>query len=663
MPELIREFTNFTPGELTYHESVEGGELTAQEMINLRIGSHGALRQRHSIRTTLTANDTDITGCAATQTRLYFINADGELFFRNNDRNNQTDTEIQILGRPRIITTMIPAGYIEETKLDGRISLIHEYKDFVILTSEGEDQGYWIDRSDEDDIKAYPLGFNPPTFEVTPTSLNNSNFTGFALTNVFYRFTYVRDTRSPSEVTAGNELPEEPFNTVESNPSDALLVQLTGTRNGVRLTGIKFPNPDGLENGIAVYRSRAVSTSELTRGLVDADDQDLDYKRVGIYPPTPDHPRDPLAQAPAREQNAAFDDFMTNDDRSEQEPLRFDNDRLPNTVKSFTLFNDRVFAPNADELRYSDVRFGNLALYAFPETKSIRRPVDTIFAAAYRDMLLFGGRNGLWRLTGNTEYNHDVDRVSNLGAIDAYAITTTEDVFGYISPAGLHMSDGISTSDISEPIQAHFENQEPIRGNVTFLPNGNTLWSVVYSRLDGSINRQTFMRGRQWQQWANIEIEQSARFEQKKITGDTETIALIVEDTPFIRLIQWDNINAIYDNTDPTEDLIPIAWSWKSQKLDWERDGLAARRKKFTELIIEGKADTEVDDEIQPITLTFTIYDTQNDTITVTAEKTLERPHLYKTRVPIRKIGMAIEFKIAGQGNVDIRSLCLKGNI
>ena len=205
----------------------------------------------------------------------------------------------------------------------------------------------------------------------------------------------------------------------------------------------------------------------------------------------------------------------------------------------------------------------------------------------------------------------------------------------YISPAGLHATDGISTADISEPLQSYFENQTPIRGNVLFLPNGHTLFSVVFQRLDGSLNRQTFIRARQWLQWKDLEVEQSANFEQVNITGERTTESVIVEETPYIRNILWNSVQGIYDGRggEAIADLPPIAWSWKSQKLDWERDGLAARRKKFTELIIEGKADTEINDEVQPITITFTIYDTQNDTITVTAEKTLERPHLYKTRV------------------------------
>lgn len=674
MPDIIREFTNFTPGELTYHESVPGGEVTAQKMVNLRVDTHGALRQRQPIRSILAANTANITGIAAANERLYFINTNGQLFYRNPERSNQSDTEIPVYGRPRIITDTIPEGYIEATKLSGRISVIYEYENFDIIISEGEDQGYWIDLTNTDEeIIAYPLGFDPPTFEVTPSILPDSRG-GVNATQVhFYRFTYVRDLRKLQEemlavrqsgTITGDDISEEPFNDVESNPSSAIsTIDVTfnqrDTQRIMALSGINFPNPDGLETGIAVYRSRPIRITELNNGSVTLEDQDLDFRRVGVYPPLQVLSPDPGAVPPEREENARFDDNMNEETRSEQAELRFDNDRLPNTVKSITNYNDRIFAPNKTELRYSDIRFGNLVLWAFPEVNAIRNPVDCVFANTYRDMLLFGGRNGLWRVTGNAEYNFNIDRISNLGPINGYAATTNEDIIGYISPAGLHQSDGVSTQDISEPLQAYFENQKTINANssVTFLPNGHSVWSVLFAGLDGSVRRHTFIHARQWSQWSDIEMQQSARFEQIAITGDTETIVVIAEDTPYIRQVSWENLTDSYDSsTSDANTLIPIEWSWKSQKLNFGAEGIATRRKRFTELIIEGQAASE-------ITINFYIYDTENNVTEYTTTATLDKPHLYKTRVPIQKIGQAIEFNVAGTGNVDIRSFCLKGNI
>ena len=687
MPELIREFTNFTPGELTYHESVPGGEITAQEMLNLRVDRHGSLRQRQSIRATSTLhtdNTKKITGVAASTDKLFFINEDGQLFYRNPERTRQLDREIEILGKPRIITDTIPDGYIEETKLSGRISIIFEYENFVMITSEGQDQGYWIDLRDEDDTqeyKAYPLGFNPPTFDVamqlSGTGITLSEGQGIELQTYayIYRFTYIRDTRTPTEIEAGKMLSEEPFADVESNPSEPVLLNLPNIDpqnrvRGILIYGIKFPNPDGLEAGIAIYRSRPIKKTDLDDGQVGdnervkIDDQDLDFRRVGIYPPPFNPNADPGAVAPAREETARFDDFMGEEERQEQVELRFDNDRMPETAKAFTLYNDRVFVPNKTELRYSDLRFGNLALWAYPEVNAIRRPVDCIFTETYRELLLFGGRNGLWRMTGSDPHTYNPDQLSNLGPIDTYATTKTEDIFGYITPAGLHTTDGIATQDISEPLQAHFENQEPIRGSVLFLPNGHSVWSVVFARLDGSTHRQTFVRARQWQQWKDLEVEQNARFQQIAVTGDPETISVIVENTPLIRQVLWENMQGIHDSRGTEiEDLTPIGWSWKSQRLDFEAEGIATERKRFTELIIEGKADTEINGELAQLEITFWVYDTKGQATQKTLTRTLQREHLYKTRVPIRKIGQAIEFRVAGFGNVELRSFCLKGNI
>ena len=679
MPELIREFTNFTPGELTYHESVPGGEITAQEMLNLRVDRHGGLRQRQSIRVVNDENTHNITGIAASTDRLFFINAEGQLFYRPQKRTDQVfDRQVEILGRPRIITEANPEGYIEESKLLGRISIIYEYENFVILTSEGEDKGYWIDLR-EDTLKAYPLGFNPPTFD-TSLQLSGAGLLegqGIELQTYayIYRFTYIRDTRTPTEIDTGKKLSEEPFADVESNPSPPKLLNVPNIDpqnrvKGIFIYGLKFPNPDGLEKGIAIYRSRPIKKSDLDDGIVGdnervkVDDQDLDFRRVGIYPPPFNPDADPRGVTPGREETARFDDYMGEDERQEQQSLRFDNDRMPATAKTFALYNDRVFVPNKTELRYSDLRNGNLALWAYPEVNAINRPVDIIFTETYREVLLFGGRNGLWRMTGTDKFTFNPDRLSNLGPIDAYATTTAEDVFGYITPAGLHTTDGIGTQDISEPLQAYFENQEPIRGSVLFLPNGHSVWSVVFARLDGSTHRQTFVRARQWQQWKDLEVEQNARFQQIAVTGDPETLSLIVENTPHTRQVLWENMQGIYDsNGTEIEDLTPIEWSWKSQRLDFQAEGIARERKRFTELIIEGKADTEINGELAQLEITFWIYDTRGEAIQKTVTRTLQNEHLYKLRVPIRKIGQAIEFKVAGLGNVDLRSFCLKGNI
>ena len=647
MPEIKREFNNFLPGELTYHEAVEGGEYTAQLMQNLRADTNGALRQRHGIfaRSPETHPTLKITGIAASQKHLLFIRNDGQLFYRRKSRLNPVDTFIYITGRRRDADGIkLPTG------LSGRLSLIEEFAEFYIITSEGTDQGLWIDVRDADNIEAHPLGFDPPEFEATAEGRRGLTNRLSPQHYHFYRFTYLRDAKG------------EPFGDMESNPSPALLADFTSSALSAffRLHGLQYLSDDGLETGIGIYRSRPIEPRHVEPlGIVTLEDKDLDYRQVGIF-----NFRD-------RPDVTAFDDTMAEEERQEQVALRFDNDRMPSTVKSFTLFNDIVWCPNADELRYSDVRFEGLALWAFPKDNSIRRPVETQFATPYRNMLLWGGRNGLWRLTGGTEYDFQIDRISNLGAIDGYAHTTTEDVMGYITPAGLHFTDGIATTDISDPIDAHFENREPVRGSVAFLPNATSVWSVVFKELDGTLSRKTFVRAKQWVQWDGIEAEQSARFEALEITGDKITQVLIVENTPFIREILWENTTQTRDGSTDTERDF-IKWAWKSQRLDWEAQGIATKKKRFTELAILGKADS-VRETTEPLTETqitqlpveaiFTIHDAHGNTSELTKEVILDRTFLHPVRIPINKRGIAIEFEIRGQGNCDIRSLSLKGNI
>ena len=70
------------------------------------------------------------------------LRADGKLYIRDRD---DLDTETEITG---------------VFDLDGRISIV-DFNTYIILTSEGADQGFWIDLRD-DNIVAYPFGFDGP---------------------------------------------------------------------------------------------------------------------------------------------------------------------------------------------------------------------------------------------------------------------------------------------------------------------------------------------------------------------------------------------------------------------------------------------------------------------------------------------------------------------
>lgn len=664
MPEIKREFNNFTPGELTYHEAVEGGELTAQEMINLRADTNGALRQRHAIIAKGVDNDVTITGIAASNRHLLFIDESGRLFMQT---SNGMPTNVPINNSP--------------TKLSGRLSLISEYNDFYIITSEGEDQGYWIDIREGETPTAYNLGINPPMltyqqFPIDPTNdpeiaaqggfrelADDKKFVGdldgFPNNTIYfvYKITYVRKTQEYIEGLPSEEQEPIPFNGTESEASEDIVISINRTYQHIAFVWNIPLELDPQITGFHLYRSYVLEYHP------DTVFQKPEFRRVKM-----DLPGNSKSLADPYYYRLQPDDFGSTvrvEDRtivaewSDGEPYNEQNQRLPSTVKSIILHNDLIFAPNGSELRYSDLRDGIPVHSAFPEKNSINQSVNCTFAAAYRNLLLFGGSDGLWRLTGGTEYNFTVDRISNLGPIDGFAGTTTEDVFAYITPSGIYLSDGISTQSISNPLDFHFKNRQPIRGAIAFLPNGNIIFSIVFTELDGSHTRKTFFKARQWQQWRDIHLEQSARFNKINTTK-----VLIAEDLNFIREILWENTERGQDSTtDTTHE--NIRWSWQSQRLDFALEGIATKRKRFTELIIHGKADaTIVVDgirQIAPITAIFTIYDTYNNTETFTVQVTMINPHLYPTRVPIQRYGIAIDFKIEGQGNVDIRSLILKG--
>lgn len=639
MPEIQRLISNYTPGELTYHEAVEGGELTAQEMLNLRADTNGALRLRHGIFARGTEQQNDITGIAASDERLYYITTNGQLFYRNNDRSNQSDTEIPIrteTGSP--------------SNLNGRISLIYEYEDFDILTSEGEDQAYWIDIRETDNIQAYNLGINPPVSGsltaqpgVFGQIADNERAMGYAVPEdqdpqgqrryqFHYKMTYVRRHDKGVLLSRLEEVP--PFYGMESQPGDPVSVLLSREQNAVTLEITHSIDPQ-VTGAIIYRRAEFIGTSEFRQIQTDS------FGRAEAY------------YIPKSQERVI--DVTLREDISDGEVLSENNERMPATVKAFALYRDLIFAPNTTELRYSDVRFDGLALYAFPEENSINQPVRCVFAEAYRELLLFGGRDGLWRLTGGTEHEFVIDQVSNLGPVDAYAVTKTEDVFAYVAPNGIFMSDGVATQSISDPLDAHFENREPIRASCIFLPNGNSMFSIIFTELDNSLTRLTFFRARQWQQWKGLTPEQATRFIEKEITGDPANKVLICERTSTTREILWENITQTHDGTTLTERQ-DIAWSWRSQRYDFAQEGLAQERKRFTKLVILGKIDGN-------ITVTFTIYDDQNNKRELVITREATRENLYEVQIPIRDIGYAIDYKIAGEGDVDIRSTCIKGRI
>ena len=253
-------FENFASGMNTSPGWSESGEsLYAKDIVDMRVDAEGFLKHRVPIIDPVDfgTDRGQIDGIVEAEGIVFFLD-DGELHAKIQDED-----EVRVLHK--------------NTDLEGRLSVV-SYGSFVVITSEGQDQGYWIDISNITDpsetdalrtISVNPLGFDKP--DISDVDLNgvrlfiknrneNLALNGGLIRNHWYayRFSFIND--QTTGIFAG----------VESKLSDPIIVSSEDTKlfttsatdppgltaiHGIVISGsIKIPN-DGQIDGIAVYRS------------------------------------------------------------------------------------------------------------------------------------------------------------------------------------------------------------------------------------------------------------------------------------------------------------------------------------------------------------------------------------------------------------------------
>ena len=192
-------------------------------------------------------------------------------------------------------------------------------------------------------------------------------------------------------------------------------------------------------------------------------------------------------------------------------------------------------------------------------------------------------------------------------------------------------------------------------GFVGLLPNQTSLWGV--SRRNKSTNAVDdiyFVKdGNKWTRIAegsdstHIRQYASVRFDGLPITG------VIADQQRAPRLIDWivddETVDEITNYTGGTAITEPIPWSWESQQLDWNAQGLGSEMKQFKELEIDGAADSD-------ITITFYVDNLPSSSETVTLNRMADERFDHR-RVRIARRGFALRFKIEGTGDVLLRGL------
>lgn len=284
-------------------EVAEGqGESYARDAVNLFVDGDGFLRTRRGY-TAVGPDGDDITGVAASSDSIFVLRS-GTLY-----RRTLTDLEAE---------TEVPGT----ENLSGRISVVEPAQGYVILTSEGDDQGYWIDLREGETLQAYPLGIDKPQaghFSITTypsqgvvnadsdVTLRGPKFF------VAYTISYVREFEQQLGLAS-----DELFNGMESayaDPQGFIFERLDINRDlgdarytdpasvyqQARFDFSPLVNPDNTSNlpdhitGVNIYRSVAIrddgdaeSYAEVTDAFLnhsaDLDLSDLVYRKIAFIP-------------------------------------------------------------------------------------------------------------------------------------------------------------------------------------------------------------------------------------------------------------------------------------------------------------------------------------------------------------------------------------------
>ena len=667
------QIDNFALGMHTEPAKTQGGERYAAEIQNMRVDSDGWLRERSAVQA-LGPNGANITGVAATPKHIFVLRADGKLYIRDRD---DLDTETEITG---------------VFDLDGRISIV-DFNTYIILTSEGADQGFWIDLRDDDNIVAYPFGFDGPG----PSSITVAAVTEVpdgVDTELTTSARYIR--YIPGLIIGGTETvmrkltpagltpnryyhyrwtyislasPNDPWYGQESNPSLEADVQQDETQRGILQTDAGVPGHSfifftigeeasatfgkitiayqkyPLATHIRIYRSNAFTdpleaTEPTFPSAGDRRDnilENLTYRLIGEVDIT-----DTIGGSGSFSFYDALHDGTSEDQFlgswSDAEMIRTDNDRLPEEVRSIHKYNDLIFAPAGDRLIYSDIRDGSLVPWAYPPANEIRTGEQITFCAELREVLLFGGRGRLSRLTGTDEYNFNIDTLSHRGPVDGYSWNRLTDVLAYIGEGAFFVTNASDVQAVSEPIlNKVFKDKQLLTGSVAFLQDGDILYD--FKTLDGRY--QYKLEDGAWARWADIDIVQVATIIERVNDQDCATVVLIADGTGVLKELNWNS----------TEGAADADWRWESNIISGLSQGVANKFKRFRELEWTGQADGDV---------TLEVFNADDPAAALSTKVFNARESLRPVRVPINRKMRRMVFRVSGTGIVKLQGLRLE---
>ena len=276
--------------------------------------------------------------------------------------------------------------------------------------------------------------------------------------------------------------------------------------------------------------------------------------------------------------------------------------------------------------------------WAYPAVNEIRTGEQITFCAELREVLLFGGRGRLSRLTGTDEYNFNIDTLSHRGPLDGYSWNRLTDVLAYIGEGGFFVTDASSVQSLSEPtLNRIFKDRKLLTGSVVFLQDGD----ILFDFKTPTDRFQYKLEDSAWARWTGIDIIQAATIIEKVSDVDQATLVLIADGTGQLKELNWNSTEGV-DDAD---------WHFESNIISGLSEGIANKFKRFRELEWTGQADSDV---------TLEVFNADD---LVTALSTIDfdsRDSLRPVRVPINRKMRRMVFRVSGTGTVKLQGLRLE---
>jgi len=555
----IKEWSvdNFSAWIHTQTRKLQRGEVYAADTNNLRLGPEGEMITRYGQTVEGEIETGDITGLLGIEI------AGKNLVFILDDLHQMRAAEVGIDGEgiSRILSVSSPI--VTDDALSGRLSGVRVNDDVVVFTSEGADHGYWADLSNyPPTLVMFPLGFVRPG---NGTTLADIGAGGFLDENSFYyyRITYFRDST--------------PFMGKASISSDVESIKTTASEAGddreVRLSTL--PAKVLADTGITsmrIWRTEGQGVSDVSNP--DA----LNFFLVVEL----------LITATSHDDTTDDATLITNTAYNKANHDAYDI--APAGIKSVALYNGRTWVTGYGEgIRPSRIESGVPLYWAFPIEEEIIGDKGRIFAVAtYREILVLLGSNAIGRLTGLSPANFDVDWVTETeGVIDSFSWKVSGSWLWFVDSSGVYAFSGAEAFYAGEPIAQFFAeaaNKPITTAEIFYLPTREVVFYLFHVNQNQHTTVIFHLDEKTWRRIDIGNISQAMAF----VTNGQREVFYGWNGGRFIRRY-WHGmeVNASLapiptaDETDSVPTSAAIAWSYKTQKLDFglrliEKFGIAA---------------------------------------------------------------------------------------